>query len=241
MAVSRRVAATVLAAGVSLSALSGAAFAEDKLTWSATATGTSEYVFRGISQTDEDPAIQGSFGLGYGMFYAGAWASNVDFGDDAQIEVDYYAGFKPTFDKFTFDFGVIYYDYPGYSFPDNEALELKAGVSTTFHNIALGATYFYSPDYNDKDYGVVELTAGYTLPTFGVFTPSVTALYGNQHDLGGDIVMLDYNYWNAGLVLAVEKLTFDFRYWDTDLSEGPCPLDEACDERFVFSVTLALP
>jgi uncharacterized protein (TIGR02001 family) len=65
MRVSRRVAALCGAAGVSLAALSGAAAAEDKLTWSATLTGTSEYVFRGISQTDEDPTGQGSIGIGY--------------------------------------------------------------------------------------------------------------------------------------------------------------------------------
>ena len=198
-------------------------------------TGTSDYVFRGVSQTLEDPTIQGSVGIGYGMFYAGVWASGVDFGDDAEIEADYYAGFKPTWDKLTFDLGVIYYDYPGYDAPDNEAFELKAGVSTTLHGFALGATYFYSPDYNDKDYGVVELTAGYTFPAFGVFTPSVTALYGNQQDFGGTFVLPDYSYWNAGLVLAVEKLTFDFRYWDSDLA-GPL-----ADERFVFSLTLGLP
>ena len=81
MRVSRKVAALCGVAGVSLAAFSGAAVADDKLTWSATITGTSEYVFRGISQTDEDPTIQGSIGVGYGMFYAGVWASGLDFGD----------------------------------------------------------------------------------------------------------------------------------------------------------------
>ncbi|MBN2128476.1 MAG: hypothetical protein JW741_03235 [Sedimentisphaerales bacterium] len=243
MAVSRRVAALCGSAGVALFALSGTAFAEDKFAWSATLTGTSDYVFRGISQTENDPTIQGSLGATYGLFYAGIWASGVDFNDDAQIEADYYVGFKPTWDKFSFDFGVIYYDYPGYDAPNNEALELKAGVSTTIQNLALGAIYYYSPGYNDKEYGVVELSAGYTLPTFFVFTPSVTAVYGNQHDLGGDIELPDYNYWNAGLVLTVDKLAFDFRYWDTDFDSGVCGgiIPSTCDERFVFSATLSLP
>ena len=42
----------------------------------------SDYVYRGYSQTNEDPAIQGGMDLTAGNFYAGVWASNVDFGDD---------------------------------------------------------------------------------------------------------------------------------------------------------------
>ncbi len=53
--------------------------AEDKFAWSASLTGTSDYVFRGISQTDNDPTIQGSLGATYGMFYAGWWASGLDW------------------------------------------------------------------------------------------------------------------------------------------------------------------
>ena len=54
-----------------------------------------------------------------------------------------------------------------------------------------------------------------------------------------------YTYWNAGLALAVEKLTFDFRYWDTDAPRTQRRLSACfsgyCDERFVFSATVALP
>ncbi len=57
-----------------------------------------------------------------------------------------------------------------------------------------------------------------------------------------------YTYWNAGVALVVEKLTFDFRYWDTDgggrssrLCLGVSCISGYCDERFVFSATVALP
>jgi hypothetical protein len=44
------------------------------------------------------------------------------------------------------------------------------------------------------------------------------------------------------VTLAVDKLAFDFRYWDTDLSSSTCPGNKSfCDERFVASVTLSLP
>ena len=52
------------------------------------------------------------------MFYAGVWASNLDFGGDfagndiANIEIDLYAGIKPKTGRITWDLGVIYYAYP---------------------------------------------------------------------------------------------------------------------------------
>jgi hypothetical protein len=46
----------------------------------------------------------------------------------------------------------------------------------------------------------------------------------------------DYTYWNAGLALSVEKFTFDFRYWDTNIQD-----DGLADERFVFTASITLP
>jgi uncharacterized protein (TIGR02001 family) len=243
-------------------ALSGAALADD-FSWSASLTGTSDYVFRGISQTDEDPTIQGSITLSYGMFYAGAWASGLDFGDppgavlgeDAQIEIDWYGGIKPTwnspFGTFNFDFGVIYYTYPGAHDPAAEAdyVELKAGYTTSWiKNLTTGTTLYWSPEYGLEQGNVwtTESTASYVLPKFWIFDPTVSGLLGYQkgedaaYNGGGDD---SYYYWNAGLTLTVDKIAFDFRYWDTDLDPGslclPGPFQ--CDERFVFSATLALP
>lgn len=79
--------------------------------FSATTTLASDYVFRGISNTDGDPAIQGSMDYEHESgFYAGVWASNVKFRenagedavdtvDEASIEIDYYAGFASEFDN----------------------------------------------------------------------------------------------------------------------------------------------
>jgi uncharacterized protein (TIGR02001 family) len=240
MAVSRSVAAFVGSAGVALFALSSAALAEDQFAWSASLTGTSDYVFRGISQTDNDPTIQGSIGATYGMFYAGAWASGLDWGagSDAEIEVDYYAGITPTWGGANFDFGVIYYNYPGTH--GNDVLELKAGVKgEILPKLTAGFTYYYSPDYNDLDYGVYEGTAAYELPKTWVFTPSISGTVGevDQYSAGDD-----YAYWNAGLALAVDNLTFDFRYWDSDIASADCGLGtNMCSERFVFSATIAMP
>ena len=78
------------------------------------------------------------------------------------------------------------------------------------------------------------------MPTFHIFTPTLSGVVGHyDYETAGS----DYTYWNAGLSLAVEKLTFDFRYWDTDFDSRPCSgwVPATCDERFVFSATVTLP
>ncbi|HAU05178.1 MAG TPA: hypothetical protein DCS78_09930, partial [Pseudoalteromonas shioyasakiensis] len=81
---------TVLAAALPLALLSTSAMAD----LSTTVTLASDYTFNGVSQTMNDPAIQGSLDYAFadsGM-YVGTWASNVDFGDGTDIEWDAYFG-----------------------------------------------------------------------------------------------------------------------------------------------------
>src|SRR5262245_30860905 len=77
-----------------------------------TFTVTNDYDFRGISQSAQDVAIQASvdFAADSG-FYAGAWASNVDFGDATSYETDLYTGFAGKAGSFGYDVGVVYYTY----------------------------------------------------------------------------------------------------------------------------------
>jgi uncharacterized protein (TIGR02001 family) len=236
---------TVGAASVALLTLSGAALAEE-FSWSVNAAGTSDYVFRGVSQTNEDPAFQAGIDIGYGIFYAGAWGSNVDsdFVGGSSAEIDFYAGIKPTLGPATFDFGVIYYWYPGssdtaFGLPGAEpdVVELKAGVSgEILPNLTAGAVLYWSPDatYETGEYFVYEGALAYALPTIGIFSPSISGTYGEVENQ--DDSTLDYAYWNAGLSLGVEKFTFDFRYWDTDVDNSGI-----ADERFVFTAKVALP
>jgi uncharacterized protein (TIGR02001 family) len=111
----------------------------------------SQYVFRGISQTDEKPAVQGGFDLSHKSgFYVGTWLSNISWITDgapdasASLEWDMYGGYK--FDlpaDFAGDVGVLYYYYPG-SYPSNftkpNTTELYAALNWKF----LQAKYSYS-------------------------------------------------------------------------------------------------
>lgn len=242
-----------------------------KFALSVTIGGTSDYVFRGVSQTFEDPAIQGSIDATYGILYAGIWASNVDFGGccGESAEVDFYAGIKPVWESsplgpITFDLGVLYYAYPGANDGLNfigagqlDYVELKAGYSMAsifIKNLTTGTTVYWSPDYNLETDSVitVESNASYALPQLGIFTPTISGQYGTVYgdvaegfSVGGDAED-EYSYWNVGLSLAVEKFTFDFRYHDTDINVvsnagSVCVAQNLCDERFVFTTKLTLP
>src|SRR5690606_3470886 len=76
-------------------------------------TVATDYRFRGISQTDKEPALQGGFDYEHSSgFYAGNWNSNIDFAKS--IEMDFYTGYKWAInDNFGMDVGALYYYYPG--------------------------------------------------------------------------------------------------------------------------------
>ncbi|MDX2288960.1 MAG: TorF family putative porin [Hyphomicrobiaceae bacterium] len=259
---------TVALATVSVFALSTAALAdgyaggsmkdapaaapERQFTWSVNGGIMSDYVFRGVSQNDEDPSIFVGADVGYGIFYAGIWAAEVSETFVASnAEIDLYAGIKPVLGPVTFDLGVIYYAYNDQNAgPVNvDYVELKLGASMSpFENATIGGNFFFSPDYTFETGEVytVEGYASYTLPQMWIFTPSVSALVGYQ--TGEDDIYETFNgfdeyvYWNAGFTLAVEKLSFDFRYWDTDIDVGGgAVVDDLADERFVFTAKVVLP
>jgi uncharacterized protein (TIGR02001 family) len=238
-----------------------------KFTYSFNVGATSDYVFRGVSQSDNDPAIQGGVDFAYGILYAGVWASLVDFADapPADAEVDWYGGIKPTWNSplgtINMDFGVIYYSYPGANpdsvlLPDLNYVELKAGYSwSALHpSLVTGTTVFWSPDYVLETGSVwtIETMAAWTLPKLHIVTPVINGVLGWQKGDSNDGYFVnvngtddEYYYWNAGLNLAVENISFDFRYWDTNIGGDAfgsiCAADFLCDERFVFSAKVVVP
>lgn len=212
--------------------------------WSASFAATSDYVFRGFTQNSGNPAAQGTFEVTYGSLYANVFASNVDFGDppNANYELTFAAGIKPTLGPISFDLGVIYYTYPGShdSGAELNFFEAKVGASVSpWKDGTLGGTVYYSPEYTGEigDVWTFEGTIAQAFPAYGPFTPTFSAtlgyVSGEQDVFDGDD---SYLYWNAGVTLAFhERFSLDLRYWDTDMSNGYCktPGDlNACDARF---------
>jgi len=239
----------VILIGALICGLAFPAHAQDnKLNLSATATFTTDYVFRGISQTQENPAVQSEFDATYGIFYLGMWGSNVDFGgngfgqDIAPLEIDYYAGITPSWQGIDFDIAGLYYTYPGAFDPGGEFdyFELMTRMSYSFFKaLTFGITNYWAPEYSGEigDADAFELSGEYAFSQklFNFFSPSISALVGWQwFDAGGD-----YTYWNAGLTLGfMDNWSADIRYWDSDLSAAACGgSDNNCDARVVGTVS----
>src|SRR3982751_2127886 len=100
-----------LALVTGLLALSGVSQAQFSSTW----TAVSDYDFRGFSQSGTDPALQGSadYAFGDSGLSMGAWASNVDFGNDEDLELDLYVNYSGKInDTFSWQAGGTWYEYP---------------------------------------------------------------------------------------------------------------------------------
>lgn len=233
------------AATLTLASLSAPASA-DEFGYSLTFGGTSDYVFRGFSNTNRDPAVQGSFDVTYGLWYAGIWASNTSYpnfggpcvdngtpcdniGDIGPAEVDYYVGARPVWGPVTFDFAFLYYTFPGQNGDANDGdyFELKAGASVSpLKDLTLAVNNYYSPDsqWESGETYTLEGIASYALPAWGMFSPTISGTFGSQWGFDDDYIAYgmawgedQYLWWNAGLSLTVDKFTMDFRYWDTNL------------------------
>lgn len=176
----------------------------------------SDYVFRGLSQTDGRAAVQGGVDADLGGFYLGAWASSVDFSDGTDAEIDLYGGYRTQVSGYDLDFGVAGYGYV--SAPDGadyNYVEFMAQVSRPVGPAVLGVATYYSPDFSgaDKEAAYVELNAAYEVTEKWSFSAAV----GHQWlDVSGD-----YATWNLGATYGLsDNLALDVRYHDLDSSQN---------------------
>ena len=234
-----------LVAGALMSALP-LAQAEGPHEFSANVAVTTDYVFRGVSQSSEDPALSGGFDYGHESgFYAGFWASSIEFNaagntDDASVEMDFYAGYAGEFGAISYDVAGLYYAYPTQdedTGADYDYFEFLLGLGYSFtETVGAGFTYAYSPDFfgEDGDGHYVAGNVDLSLPQgFGL-----SFLVGHQ-DVEGDKTSgpngFDYSHWQVGLSKEVGMFGFDLTYFDA-FDENDCGGD-ICDGLLVFTVS----
>ena len=201
----------LLIAGVASLGLGGVALADDAPAITFNFGAASDYVFRGISQTDGAGQVFGGADVSMGKAYAGAWLSNVDFNNGTTLEYDAYAGFKPQLGPVALDVGVVYYGYGNKPSGADEAYwEAKVVGSVPVGKGTVGAAVYYSPEFPFKtgEATYYELNASAPLTE----KASVSGAIGHQSVVGP----ADYNTWNLGVGYALtSKLGVDLRYWDT--------------------------
>jgi uncharacterized protein (TIGR02001 family) len=228
-----------ICAALGLLAAAGAANAGVSSTW----TLTNDYDFRGFTQSAEDPAIQGSidFAADNG-WYIGAWASNVDFGDDAGVdyEVDVYTGF--TFGPEngpSYDVGLVYYTYPDEM--DFAYLEAYGSISYEWFKGKL----WYSPDFGgdatDGDTPGYYAEVNGTFPLPANFSILLHAGYSTG-DYWDDVVGDDVTDYSVGVGYTASHFNLALKWVDSDPDLSIPGSDVFSNEgRVVFSIATTFP
>lgn len=143
---------TFLLAGTMLAAAPAYAQDETDPPKPITVTGTvglvSDYRFRGVSQSDENVAVQGGITVTHESgLYVGTWGSNLagwgTFGG-GNMELDVIAGYKLPVGGGALDVGVTWYMYPG-GFNNTDFFEGYAKLSGTAGPVNLTAGVAYAP------------------------------------------------------------------------------------------------
>lgn len=191
---------------------------------------TTDYNFRGISQSANRAAVQGTAELTYTInpnfqLYANIFASSLKLPSQASAEVDGSFGIRPSYGDLSFDIGATYYGYPG-ELPGikSEFWEYYGKVSyKLFGRLTLGANVFYAPNWLN-----LGATGTYYSATASLDLPHNFNISGElgRYALGtptGAVASLpDYTYWNAGISYTYKVATLDLRYHDTNLSRTNC-------------------
>lgn len=197
---------------------------------------TSDYLFRGVSQTNEEPAIQG--GIEYAAdsgFYIGAWGSSISWLSDlssdeapisSDVELDGYLGYRGKFgdSKVGYDVGALYYWYPGdypSGFNSADTGEIYVGISAGLSDTTtLAAKYSYAVTdlfgYVDSDgSGYLDLSLNWE------FTPGWTlSVHGGKQWIENNEAF-EYTDWKLGVTKAFDNgFSIAAAYTDTDAEEA---------------------
>ena len=227
----------LLLTAAAAASLLGPAMAEEESPWTVSGTigVTSNYMFRGFTQSDGDPALQAGVTVAHsGGFYASFWGSNVDFNDGffsgkeaAELELDLYAGYGFSLgENTTADINFTYYAYPGsWEGYDYDFFEIILGLAHDFGPAKVGVKLAYTPDTFGGDEEAWWLGGSLAVPITDWL--SISGNVGHQWYEFGD----DYLHYDIGLSATYEGVTFDARYVATDL--------DYVEEEFVFSVGFA--
>lgn len=232
------------------------AIADEPITVTGSAAFTTDYLFRGISQTGNNAAVQaGMTATHESGAYFSVWGSSVGFTDlptldstgaiidgatgDGGLEIDALLGYSGKAGEVAYDVGVMHYGYPsadaalGYD-------EFYASVSTMGFKVGLN----YSPDYFAKTDKYMYLYAGYSTEVAGVGLSASLGMnkfdskqaFGDFLALGGAPSMDDsYMDYKLAASKAIGGVTIEGAYIGSDVDDSEC--SSACEGRFVLTAS----
>jgi len=205
---------------------------ESNLSWNISAV--SEYIFRGASESDEHPTLQGevNWALPAG-FYVGSWASGIDYGPgEPSMEVDYYLGWNTDINRLVnFNAQLSRYTYPGDSHRTSHEIVTATTINDTWKISLQYSNDIYASDSVGWYYA---LKKTWTLPMELQFSAHAgRSVFRDNSAVGA----LDYTDWNVGLARSFGKVDVFLGYYGTDRN-GRRSYGENANSRIFLSVSI---
>lgn len=216
---------TILAASLWMLGTGLSSAGASELTLSGDVTFASDYAFRGISQTEEAPALQGGLSLSTASgFYASVWGSNVDFLAEGTLELDVMLGWSGAInDDWSTDVGIMRYGYPNAEIDGSNFYELYGSLS--YKDLTFGLAY--SDDYYANSGNFIYVYANYT---YALSDNLSLDLHVGQNEY--DDSSASYLDWSIGLSTEVLGAGVSLTYVDTDIDGS-----YLADSRVIFAIS----
>ena len=201
---------------------------------------STDYMYRGQSQTGNTPSISGGIDYGVGdNIYVGAWSSNVDFGNNVTQEIDLYGGYTGKLaGGVSYDVGALYYLYPGAADETNfDFWEGSVGLDYSLSDrIDTSVKASFSPEWQNKSgkgYNL-EGTGSYKLnDSISVWGTAGRQLVEKEATWGSP----DWNYYSVGATYMLGHLAISASWVDTDLKVSECfSGTNVCEGRAMLTV-----
>lgn len=199
-----------------------------------------DYLFRGITQTRHDPAVQGSIEYDHPSgVYVGTWASSIDFaglnGTHAQLETDFYGGYKTTIDAFSWGvegYGYYYFDTQGVNYAEG-----SGSLGYDFGVAQLAGSVWVSPELGFNGGTGVYGEGDLTIP---IWKSLALAFHGGHQTIenNANFGTPDYTEWAITVSAIVLGFNVSVAYHDTDLTQAECfGGTDLCAARGVISIS----
>ena len=194
----------------------------------------SDYIYRGVTLSDHQPAMGAAFEARFGKFYTGSTITSVILPTAPAAELSFSSGVRPSLSGFDFDLGMTYFLYPGeIGGANTDYVEFSARADRKLtERLRVAAGFAYSPNVSNTGAWSKYAAAGIglDLPVSDIlrdvtasFTTSAGYFwFGNQSAALGGFPLPAYATWNAGVTFTHNHLHLDLRYYDTNLSRENC-------------------
>jgi uncharacterized protein (TIGR02001 family) len=237
----------LLPAALTTALLAGTSAAQAEMEISGNVALTSDYKFRGISQSDESPAVQGGFDLGWETgIYVGVWASSVDFdindnGYDGSLELDYYVGWSSALgegDNIAVDVGYLLYTYPGDDGSEGDYQELYGSVS--FWDATIGVAY--SDDYYAETGNFLYLYGDYSFSLPAEFSLDLHVGFNDFDEKDGFLSDGQDSYidYSVGITKTWASVDWTLAYVGTDLDSEEVFDTDWGDDSVIFTISKSM-